>query len=114
VRDLCASFQKAAVRLLVERTVRAARQEDVRSVILAGGVACNSRLRADLASACAESDWALKVPRPVYCTDNAAMIAAAGAWHLARGERSAGDLEPMDNLPFPGLVTEADAEVMTP
>jgi N6-L-threonylcarbamoyladenine synthase len=92
VRDLCASFQRAAVRLLVERTVRAARQEGVRSVILAGGVACNSRLRADLASACAETGWALKVPRPVYCTDNAAMIAAAAFLPLERGESSPLDL----------------------
>jgi N6-L-threonylcarbamoyladenine synthase len=88
VRDLCASFQRAAVRQLIERTMRAAEEQDASSVILSGGVACNSRLRADLAAACADRGVSFHLPSPRYCTDNAAMIAAAGFVHLERGERA--------------------------
>jgi len=86
VRDLCASFQKTAVRLLVERTTRAAEEEGVRSVIVSGGVACNSRLRAEMAAACAQRGLALHIPPPRLCTDNAAMIASAAFLHLERGD----------------------------
>ena len=85
VRDLCASFQRAAVETLVQGTIRAAQRENVRSVILSGGVACNSRLRADLGAACASAGIAFHLPSPRFCTDNAAMIAAAAFLHLERG-----------------------------
>ena len=86
VRDLCASFQKAAVRLLVDRTARAAEERDVQAVIISGGVACNSRLRSDLSSACAQRGWPLFIPSPRFCTDNAAMIASAAFLRLERGD----------------------------
>lgn len=92
VRDLVASFQRAVVDVLVETTLRAARQEDVYSIVVAGGVACNRRLRQAFARAAAEQGLRIHVPSPEYTTDNAAMIAAAGFLHLERGETAGLDL----------------------
>ncbi len=77
LRDLLASFQQAAVDQLVERTRQAARQAGVRHVQMAGGVACNTCLRDTLRGALAADGIELHAPPPRYCTDNAAMIAAA-------------------------------------
>lgn len=85
--DLCASYQDAVVTQLVRTTLKAARAHDLRDVVVAGGVAANSQLRADLQAACAaEGRRAWLTPRP-YCTDNAAMIAGLGSSLLAAGER---------------------------
>jgi N6-L-threonylcarbamoyladenine synthase len=86
--DLCAAFQGAVVGSLVDKTVRAARIEEVPRVVLAGGVAANRGLRARMAEACARYGITLFVPPLASCTDNAAMIAYAGALRLARGETS--------------------------
>ncbi len=75
--DLLASFQRAAVDQLVLRTRRAAAQVGAGDVVLSGGVACNSVLRQRMRDALAEDGVALQVPRPRWCTDNAAMIAGA-------------------------------------
>ncbi|HMJ56395.1 MAG TPA: tRNA (adenosine(37)-N6)-threonylcarbamoyltransferase complex transferase subunit TsaD [Polyangiaceae bacterium] len=85
--DLCAGFQRTVVDSLVSKTVRAARAEHVTSVVLAGGVAANRELRRRAAEACAAEGLALHVPPMASCTDNAAMIAYAGALRLDRGER---------------------------
>jgi N6-L-threonylcarbamoyladenine synthase len=83
--DLLASFQRAAVDQLVHRTVAAAKTHQVRDVVLAGGVACNSVLRDVLRTALEEIGVNLHVPRPRWCTDNAAMIAgSAGVAALRR------------------------------
>jgi N6-L-threonylcarbamoyladenine synthase len=87
IADLCAGFQRTVVGSLVEKTVRAARAERVTSVVLAGGVAANRELRRRAAEACTAAGLALYVPPMASCTDNAAMIAYAGALRLARGER---------------------------
>jgi N6-L-threonylcarbamoyladenine synthase len=87
IADLCAGFQRAVVTSLVGKTIRAARREKVGSVVLSGGVAANRELRHAAAAACAEAGLALFVPPFQSCTDNAAMIAYAGAGRLARGER---------------------------
>jgi N6-L-threonylcarbamoyladenine synthase len=84
--DLCAGFQRTVVDSLVKKTVRAARAEGVTSVVLAGGVAANRELRRTAAQACAASGLTLFVPPMASCTDNAAMIAYAGALRLVRGE----------------------------
>jgi N6-L-threonylcarbamoyladenine synthase len=98
VRDLVASFQRAVVDALVETTVLACRREAVRTVLVAGGVACNRRLRAAFEDAA--SRWGLSVflPSPKYTTDNAAMIAGAGFLHLERGERAGLGLNADPNL----------------
>ncbi|MBI4737651.1 MAG: tRNA (adenosine(37)-N6)-threonylcarbamoyltransferase complex transferase subunit TsaD [candidate division NC10 bacterium] len=79
VRDVCASFQQAAVDMLVERVMRAVRDHALGVIVVAGGVACNGALRQALKAEAEAEGIQLVVPSPALCTDNAAMIAAAGA-----------------------------------
>lgn len=87
--DLCASIERAIVEVLVAKTIRAAKETGARTVLLVGGVSANARLRRDLAAAVRrELPGAALLKTPVkFSTDNAAMIVAAGAWRLMRGER---------------------------
>jgi tRNA N6-adenosine threonylcarbamoyltransferase len=86
VKDLLASFQKAAVDYLIENTLRTARRERVPTLCLAGGVACNTRLRAELSSIASREGWRFHPVSPALALDNAAMIAFAGSRRLERGE----------------------------
>jgi N6-L-threonylcarbamoyladenine synthase len=92
--DLCASFREAIVDVLVEKLRRASRRTGLKRWAITGGVACNSRLRARGQELARTDGATLAVPPPRYCTDNAAMIAWAGALRLARGELSPQDLSP--------------------
>ena len=87
VRDLCASFQAAVVATLVKKTLLAAKQHQARDVVLGGGVGANAGLRKTLADACDKHGLRLFLPTKAQCTDNAAMIAYAGALELERGVR---------------------------
>ena len=98
--DLCASYQAAIIEVLVRKTRRAARRLQLRHVQICGGVAANSALRAAMTAAGAEDDFTVYVPPPARCTDNAAMIAAAGYHRLVRGERDALDLDAIPSAPL--------------
>jgi N6-L-threonylcarbamoyladenine synthase len=99
--DLCAAFQETVVESLVSKTVRAALREGTGRVVLAGGVAANRGLRARMAAECARRGISLAVPSFASCTDNAAMIAYAGALRLAAGERDGMDLSPSTRTSLP-------------
>jgi N6-L-threonylcarbamoyladenine synthase len=85
VADVAASFQEAVADVLTRKAVDACRAHGVEHLIVGGGVAANSRLRALASQRCEEAGIALRVPRPGLCTDNGAMVAALGAELAARG-----------------------------
>ncbi|MGQ4728599.1 tRNA (adenosine(37)-N6)-threonylcarbamoyltransferase complex transferase subunit TsaD [Streptomyces sp. Ju416(a)] len=92
VRDVAASFQEAVVDVLTRKAVRACEDEGVDHLMIGGGVAANSRLRALAQERCERAGIRLRVPRPKLCTDNGAMVAALGAEMVARN-RLPSDLE---------------------
>ena len=104
--DVARAFQDAAIEVLVAKTAHAVAAAGYTRAMVGGGVACNSALVAALKDRLA-GRARVSVASPRLNTDNAAMIAAAGAWRLTRGERSGWDLEPRDDLPIPGLVPAA-------
>lgn len=87
--DIAASFQEAVAETLVTQTLRAAEQRGVRQVLVAGGVACNRRLREVMAARANRAGVRAYFPSPAYCTDNAVMIAGLG-WERLRAGRTAG------------------------
>ncbi len=80
--DIAASFQEAVADVLVSKALRAVEALGARGICLAGGVAANSRLREMTADACAKQNLGCYLPTLAMCTDNAAMVAAAGWWRL--------------------------------
>lgn len=96
--DIAASFQKAVTDVLVERTIKAAKEYRVQKVAIAGGVASNSALRQAMQEACDKEQLYLSYPSPIYCTDNAAMIGVAGYYEYIKGTRHGWDLNAVPNL----------------
>ncbi len=98
VADVAASFQATVVKMLVRKTVRAALHLGVKRVVLTGGVAANGPLRQALRAEAEEHGITLHIPPPRLCTDNAAMIAAAGTARLHAGERAGLDMNARPDL----------------
>jgi N6-L-threonylcarbamoyladenine synthase len=105
VSDVAASFQEAVADVLTAKAVLACREQGVGTLLIGGGVAANSRLRALAAERCADAGITLRVPRPTLCTDNGAMVAALGAELVARGR-------PASSLDFPADSSMPVTEVL--
>jgi len=85
IADIAASFQEAVADVLTRKAVRAAQDTGIDTLVIGGGVAANSRLRALAQQRCTAAGVVLRVPRPGLCTDNGAMVAALGAHLMAAG-----------------------------
>lgn len=96
--DVAASFQKAVVDVLVEHSMQAVQMCGMKKLAIAGGVASNSSLRETLKEACRKQGIAFYSPSPILCTDNAAMIGAAGYYEYIKGARHGYDLNAVPNL----------------
>ncbi|KPL00987.1 MAG: tRNA threonylcarbamoyladenosine biosynthesis protein TsaB [candidate division Zixibacteria bacterium SM23_73_3] len=98
--DVATSFQEAVVDVLVEKGIKACLEKNTRKIALAGGVARNKRLRERLRAEAEKNHLHVFYPSPILCTDNAAMIAAAGDFRLSRGEVSGLDLNAIPYAPL--------------
>ncbi len=105
--DICASFQKAAVKALVDRTIRAARTYQIRHIAVGGGVAANSGLRELMKQEGEKYHLTIYFPEMQYCMDNAAMIARAGLQRLNSGFSSNSGLNAFPSLPLEEELTPA-------
>ena len=96
--DICASFQKALIDILMKKLVLAARQTGIRDVTIGGGVSANSGLRRAIEAEGRKRGWNTFLPEFKFTTDNAAMIAVAGYFHYQAGERTPLDVAPVSRI----------------
>ena len=96
--DICASFQKALIDILMDKLIKAAKQTGIREVTIGGGVSANSGLRGRLTEEGVKRGWNVYLPEFKFTTDNAAMIAIAGYFHYLVGERTPLDVAPVSRL----------------
>ena len=96
--DICASFQKTLIDILMDKLVKAARQTGIKEVTIGGGVSANSALRARVVSEGERRGWKTYLPEFKFTTDNAAMIAIAGYFRYLAGERTPLDVAPVSRL----------------
>ncbi len=96
--DIAASFQKAVVDVLVEKSVAAVKAYGMDKLVIAGGVAANQTLRKSMEEACTKEGIEFYFPSPILCTDNAAMMGAAAYYEYLEGTRHGWDLNAVPNL----------------
>ena len=100
LNHLAASFQEAVVDVLSRKTLKAAKQQDLTRIVVAGGVACNSGLRQRFQQMVERTAMEVFFPAPLLCADNAAMLAVAGDYYLSKGLSSPLDLNARANWPL--------------
>ncbi len=93
--DICASFQKTLIDILMDKLVKAAKQTGIREIAIGGGVSANSGLRSRVLEEGRKRGWKTYLPEFKFTTDNAAMIAIAGYYHYLAGERTGLDVAPV-------------------
>ena len=96
--DLCASFQKTLIDILMDKLIKAAKQTGIRDIAIGGGVSANSGLRNRVSEEGAKRGWNVFLPPFKFTTDNAAMIAVAGYFHYLAGERCPLDVAPVARI----------------
>lgn len=96
--DICASFQKALIDILMDKLIKAAKQTGIRQVTIGGGVSANSGLRARITEEGKKRGWTTYLPEFKFTTDNAAMIAIAGYFQYLDGKRTGLDVAPVSRL----------------
>ena len=100
--DLCASFEKVTTEMLIENVEKAVEQTGIKTVVLAGGVSANSYIRKQFANLGENQKLKIYYPELKLCTDNAAMIAAAGYYDYISGKKSEFSLNAVPNLKLGG------------
>lgn len=96
--DICASFQKALIDILMDKLVKAAKMTGIREITIGGGVSANSGLRERVTEEGRKRGWNTYLPEFKFTTDNAAMIAIAGYYHYLHGERTPLDVAPVSRM----------------
>ncbi|MCR5519597.1 MAG: tRNA (adenosine(37)-N6)-threonylcarbamoyltransferase complex transferase subunit TsaD [Bacteroidales bacterium] len=96
--DICASFQKTLIDILMDKLVKAAKQTGIKEITIGGGVSANSGLRERIVSEGKKRGWNTYLPEFKFTTDNAAMIAIAGYYHYLAGERTGLDVAPVSRI----------------
>ncbi|WP_184544713.1 tRNA (adenosine(37)-N6)-threonylcarbamoyltransferase complex transferase subunit TsaD [Mucilaginibacter sp. FT3.2] len=98
--DICASVEKRIVTILLNKFEKAAKEQGIKQLALAGGVSANTGLRLGLQALCEKNGWEGFIPKMEYCTDNAAMIAIAGYYKYLKGEFIGQEVAPMARMIF--------------
>ena len=96
--DICASFQKTLIDILMDKLIKAAKQTGIKEITIGGGVSANSGLRSRIMEEGAKRGWNVYLPEFKFTTDNAAMIAIAGYFHYLAGERCPLDVAPVSRI----------------
>ena len=96
--DICASFQKCLIDILMDKLIKAAKQTGIKEITIGGGVSANSGLRERMLQEGAKRGWNVYLPEFKFTTDNAAMIAIAGYYHYLAGERCPLDVAPVSRI----------------